>query len=428
MAQPAGLAAELTALWDEHDGDVLLSERARQLAAGSATDWGLPPNVDWDVPRISLGGGIPDPETLPRAALLAALERVLSTEDETPLRYGGALGAEPLRAQLAKRYGKLTGLELTAEHFMLTNGAAGAIASTCAALLDPGDVVVSEAPVFSGSLRTFRGHGAEIVAVGMDEEGLDVRQLEETLDNLERSGRRAKLVYTVSNFQNPTGVAMSTARRIEVLRAAARHGVLLLDDDAYGEIYFGSERPPMLAALAGGRGVVTAGSLSKTIATGLRVGWVQAEPWLIEELARMRFDMGNSPLLHLALAELLASGDYDRHVEAMRELYARKADALYSAITEFAAPYVECVRPVGGYFLWVRLRGGLSASAVQRAALEEGVMFPFGHAFFPDREDSTGEHIRLAYSSAPIEDLAEAAARIARACERVAAGSADGAL
>ena len=416
------VAAAAARLWRDRDLEALLSAGARGLNPGTATDWGLPASA-WDPARATIGlaGGIPDPSTLPRAQLLEALQRALTAEDTGPLTYGGALGFEGLREQLAERSARELGLPATAEHFMLANGSAGSIATVCAGLLDPGDVVMAEAPTFSGSVRTFRGHQAEIVTVPTDEDGLDTDALAATLARLDGEGRRAKLIYTISNFHNPTGSTLVIERRRQLVTLAAEHGAFILDDDAYGDIYFDEQRPPALAALAGGHGVIAIGTFSKTIATGLRVGWVQADPALIERLARVRFDMGNSPLLHRMLAEFIASGEYEQHVARMRPLYARKAAALQRGLVEHAEPYASFRGPRGGFFLWVRLGEGLTAEAMQRAAFDEGVVFPVGHAFFPERREPGGEHIRLAYSTASVEDLEECAARIARACE-VAAG------
>ena len=410
------VASEVARLWAERDLDAFVRPAARSAGVGTATDWGLSAAADAAVQPISLGGGIPEPATVPREELVEGLRRAL---DSGGLDYGGPLGYDPLRDVLAEHYGAAQGVDLTREHFMLSNGAAGAISLVCDAVLEPGDVVVTEAPTFSGTLRTFRGHGAEVLSVPTDGEGLHTGALAELLARLERDGLRAKLVYTISNFHNPTGVAMSRARRLELLRLAAEHGAFVLDDDAYGEIWF-DERPPALAGLAGGEGVVTVGSFSKILAPGVRAGWIQAPPGLIERVARMRFDMGSSPLLHRVLAHVFADGRLERHLERVRPLYAERLDALTSALIEFAEPYVSFVRPRGGFFLWVRLLGGLTADGVQRAGLEEGVSFPIGYGFFPDRRDPDGEHIRLAYSRATPADLREAAARLGRACERAA--------
>jgi 2-aminoadipate transaminase len=157
--------------------------------------------------------------------------------------------------------------------------------------------------------------------------------------------------------------------------------------------------------------VITAGTFSKMIATGLRVGWVHSNPEVIERCTRMRFEMGNSPLLHRMIFEYMKDGALDRHLELVRSVYAEKLDILANALHEHCEPYLSWKKPAGGFFLWVALREGLTADKLQAIALEEGVSFP-------DRKDTTGEHIRLAFSWTAKEDLREAARRLGRACER----------
>jgi 2-aminoadipate transaminase len=418
VERAAGLAEELAQIWAQTDLDELTSEAAQYLSAGTATDWGLSSRDGMSASVISLGGGIPDPQYLPRRELVDAMNRALAVPDDGPLRYGGGVGYEPLRVALAARYTRDRGVPVGPEHFTLTNGSAGAIDLVCSAFLSPGDVVIAEAPTFSGSLRTFRGHQAETVTVSMDHQGLHTDELEATIERLEAQGKRIKFIYTISNFHNPMGAAMSLPRRERLLRLAAEHRILVLDDDAYGDIYFGEAAPPSLSALSGGHGVITAGTFSKMIATGLRVGWVHSNPEVIERCTRMRFEMGNSPLLHRMIFEYMKDGALDRHLELVRSVYAEKLDILANALHEHCEPYLSWKKPAGGFFLWVALREGLTADKLQAIALEEGVSFPVGYAFFPDRKDTTGEHIRLAFSWTAKEDLREAARRLGRACER----------
>lgn len=419
--EPASpLVDELARLWAEYDLDTLTSDAAQYLSAGTATDWGLSAPVDAAIPPISLGSGIPDPDHLPREELVAAMQRALGAVDDGPLRYGGAVGFEPLRMALAERYTRDRGMEVSSAHFTLTNGSAGAIDLVCSAFLSPGDVVIAEAPTFSGSLRTFRGHQADVVTVSMDHLGMHTEDLEATVERLKGQGRRIKFIYTIANFHNPMGAAMSLARREHLLRIAAKHGILILDDDAYGDIYFGEAAPRALSALSGGHGVITAGTFSKMIATGLRVGWIHADPAIIDRCTRMRFEMGNSPLLHRMLCEYMRDGALDHHLERVRHLYAEKLDILARALREHCEPYLSFKKPAGGFFLWVTLHEGLRADVLQAAGLEEGVSFPLGYAFFPNRVDPTGEHIRLAFSWTSKDDLVEAARRLGRACERAA--------
>jgi DNA-binding transcriptional MocR family regulator len=178
----------------------------------------------------------------------------------------------------------------------------------------------------------------------------------------------------------------------------------------------------LLFAMSGGHGVVSVGTFSKILATGLRVGWIHARPEWIEFFGRMRFDMGQSVLIHRMLAEYIEGGRLDAHVERMRAVYADKAQLLSRSLEEFAGRYLDFTSPRGGFYLWVELLGRLTADALWRAGAEEGVWFPLGSSFFPDRIDPTGEHIRIAFPWTSTEELREGARRIGTACERLARG------
>ncbi len=414
---------ELSRAWAKHDLDDLSSDAVKNLTAGSATDWGMPANAHSSIKAISLGSGIPDPDTLPRVELLAAMKRVLQASEDSALRYGGGIGYEPLRAALADRYTRDRHVPVDASYFLLTNGSAGAIDLVCSAFLSPGDIVIAEAPTFSGSLRTFRGHRADIISVGMDEEGLDTNALSDLLERLTAEGKRAKLIYTISNFHNPAGSSMSVERRKELLVLAANHGALIIDDDAYGEFSYSDNPATTLSELAKVQGVITVSTFSKIMATGLRVGWIHAEPALIERVIRIRFEMGNSPLLHQMLYEFMKNGRLDEHIVQMRQLYSEKRDALISALHEYCEPYLSFRKPAGGFFLWATLHEGLNALEVHRAATANGVYCAYGDAFFADQTDP-GEHLRLAFSEVALRDIPEAARRLAAACEQVAKDSA----
>ncbi len=414
------LGDELGALWAGRDLRELASAALQYATAGSVTDWGVPSQIDSPVPPITLGAGLPDPATLPRQELVEALERALRTEDDGPLRYAGGWGYEPLRDELAARYTRDRGFEVDASWFVLTNGSAGAIHHVCTALLSPGDVVIVEAPTYSGTMRTLRGHQAEIVTVNMDLDGMRVDELEPLIALLEREGKRVKLIYTISTFHNPMGVTLTAERREELVRVAARHGIFIIDDDAYGDLWFTeADTVPALSAISQGYGVITVGSFSKTIATGLRAGWIHARPELLDLIIRMRFDMGNSPVLHQMLYEFVKDGNFDRHLSEVRDLYRRKVDALSAGLHAHCEPYLRFRPPGGGFFLWAELADGLDSREVQLAAIEEGVICVGGYPFFPDGVDPAN-HLRLACSWVPEDELDEAARRLAVACERVA--------
>lgn len=420
------LADEISKLWAARNLDDMTSAAAKYMTTGSATDWGMATAIESIAPPITLGSGVPDPTTLPRTLLAEAMARAVDTDalDDSPLRYGGPEGYEPLRALLAERYRRDRGFAVGPEHFLLTNGSAGAIDQICGAFMTPGDVIITEAPTFSGTLRTFRGHSAEIVSIGMDDHGMLVDDLEPLIESLVAQGKKVKLIYTISNFHNPMGVTLAAERREQLIRVAARHGAFVLDDDAYGELYFpGWDRPPALSALSECHGVITVGTFSKIIATGLRVGWIHAEPEVLDRVTRVRFEMGNSPLLQKMLFEFSKDGGLDRHIEAMRKIYLRKLDTLCNALREHCEPYVRFRRPHGGFFLWVELLGGLNGLEVQQAAIGEGLIAAAGYGFFPDRVDR-GDHIRLAFSWVTEDELVEAAKRLGTACAKMADRSA----
>ncbi|HAK50344.1 MAG TPA: hypothetical protein DCM54_00350 [Gammaproteobacteria bacterium] len=417
------ITGELEAIWSDYDLDELASDGAKFLSRGSSTDWGLPADIEPKVPPITLGGGIPDPDSLPRQQLLESMSRTINVPTDEPLRYGGGVGYEDLRHEMAKRFNKERGANVTAEHFLMTNGSAGAIDLVCSAYLSPGDTVITERPTFSGSVRTFRGHQANIVTIPIDDNGMCTDQLEDTIDKVAKDGSRVKIIYTIATFHNPAGISMSQDRREELLRIAAKHQILVVDDEAYAELYFPSTQLPTdLSTLSGCHGVISVGTFSKIIATGLRVGWIHGDPRVLDHVLRMRFDMGNSPLLHHMLTDFMSSGQLDEHIVSMRSLYQEKCSALANGLRDYCEPYLTFKEPLGGFFMWINLQHGLDPKSVQAAAVEEGLIAPSGHAFFPHQEEMNSRNIRLAYSWAQKGDLEEAAKRLGRACERVAAG------
>ena len=204
--------------------------------------------------------------------------------------------------------------DLDADWFQLTNGSSGAIDLVCRTLINPGDVIIAESPTYMGTLRNFRGMQADIRAVPVDKDGIDIEVLAQLIDTLEEAGKYIKLIYTISTFQNPTGATLSLARRKALLRLAAGHGILILDDDAYGELHFARSPPQSLLSLSGGHGVITVGTFSKTLATGLRIGWIVGQPSIVALFNNMRFAMGLNQLMVRVIARYMDEGVFDEHV------------------------------------------------------------------------------------------------------------------
>lgn len=393
-----------------------LSDSTRALGAGIASAGGWAPAASGSLPPIAMAGGIPDPDSLPREDLLEAMRVVLDRAAPEALRYGGTRGFDGLRVALAERSQEQDRVSQGPQNFLLTNGSSAAIDLICTTFINPGDVIVAESPSYSGSLHTLRGHRARLEPVAVDVDGMVPEDLEAVLERLRAAGTPAKLIYTVPDFHNPTGANLSLERRRRVIEIAARYRALIVEDDAYFEIYFTAEHLPSLYSLAGGEGVLRVGTFSKTIATGLRVGWLQGRADFVAACDQMRFDMGGSPLVHRMLAEYVRSGRWEQHMLAMRQLYAEKCRALSDAIADECEPYVRFQRPAGGFFLWLTCAEGIDAGRVVKAAAEEGLICVPGRSFFLGEGDT--RHLRLAFSTASVVDMPEAARRLRLAFSR----------
>ena len=401
-----------TSPWADTDIRTLLSGAALAVGAGTPTDQGVPwvhaPTVE---DPILLAGGIPDPDTLPADDILHSLEKAL--DDTAALTYGGVLGFDGLREVLAERYSRLDGLPLGPDNFILNNGSSGSIANVCDAFVEPSDVILVESPTFSGSLRTMRGHLADVVAVPLHDPG----GVESAIAAAEADGKRVKLFYTVADFHNPTGATMPLECREALVDLCASKRVLIVEDAAYADIHFGGAPPPSLYGMANGEGILRVGTFSKPIATGLRVGWVQAREDFVLALSRVKFDMGSSPLLLRALADYVGSGTMDAHLDKMRPLYKAKCEALCRSLAEHCGADLGFTPPQGGFFLWAKSLQ-VDAQDLSRCAAEEGLVFPAGSVFFLNGRDDDTSHVRLALSTASVEEMAQVGPRMRKALDR----------
>ena len=386
----------------------------------------LAPNTSLSPLPYDLNAGVPDRATLPAAGLLAAMQRALDADAAGALTYGGQQGYEPLRAWIAARESQEGGLEVTSAQVTLTSGSAHGIDNIAATFVGEGDIVVVGAPTYPGAIRTFRARGATIIESPQDDDGLIPSALARVLDTRRMTGQQAKLLYIQPNYDNPSGATLPVERREAIVALCRQHGVLIVEDDAYTGIDLDGPPPPSMFAIAGGRGVMRVGTFSKTVATGLRVAWITSQPEIVQKLVFMRFDNGASPLLHRMVLEYLRSGEYEPHVEGLRDLYRERRDASADALREFCEPYVTFKTPRGGFFHWLKLRPGLDARTVQVAAAEQGVAVTPGTGYFatPDSAELNGaDRIRLVFSALPPEELREAISRFGRALEQVASSA-----
>ncbi len=261
----------------------------------------------------------------------------------------------------------------------------------------------------------------------LDEDGLVVEAVEEFRE-IERRDERAKMLYTIPNYHNPTGSTLCVERRHRLLDLCERNDILIIEDDAYGEIGFEERLPQSLYSMSKGRGVIKIGTFSKILATGLRTGWCQATPPVVDALLATRFDMGISPFVIQTINRFAADGQLDDHIAMLRGLYHRKRDVMLNELRERVGDMAEWTDPKGGFFLWMKLRDDIDPNALAAAGREEAVAFVGGRGFFadmtagdaPTRGWSQGQsqHIRLAYSYTAEGEIPEGIRRLAKALER----------
>ena len=365
--------------------------------------------------RYNMGAGQPDPATLPREELADIVREVLLSEDGArALMYGDAQGYEGLREAIADKLRRWEGLDVTPDEVLVVNGSNHGLAVVSMAFINPGDVAIVEAPTFMGGLRPLRQLRAQIESVPLDGDGLNTDALEERLRSLRSAGTPAKLLYTIPNFHNPAGVDMTLARRRRVVELAEQYNVVILEDDAYGELRFSGEPLPALYKLAPKGRVLRSATFSKILAAGLRIGYVTAPKEVIARLNSLKLDGGVSPFTN-RVATRWMERSHDQHVHHLRGVYQAKRDSLIAGLERGFAGNDELrpewTVPKGGFFLWLQLPPQVDGAKVAEEAAKRGVGYVPGSAFFADGSGS--QFIRLAWSMLSTEDLDAAGVLVA---------------
>ncbi|BDZ42057.1 GntR family transcriptional regulator [Paraoerskovia sediminicola] len=358
---------------------------------------------------VSLAGGMPYLDGLPLDSIADTIQRLVATRGTTVLQYGSGQGDETLREHIVDVVA-MEGIDAHPDDVVVTTGSQQALDLVARIFVDPGDVVVAEAPSYVGALGVFRSYQAEVEHVPLDADGLVPEALEATLERLAREGRRVKLLYTVPNFHNPAGVTLSAERRPKILEIARRYGVLVVEDNPYGLLGFSGDPLPALRA-SDEEGVLYLGSFSKTFAPGYRVGWVIA-PHAVREklvLASESSILCPSNASQLAISAYMESADWRGQIKSFRELYRERRDAMTTALTEHM-PDSSWNTPDGGFYVWVKLPPGLDARAMLPRAVTSRVAYVPGTAFFAD---GTGaDHLRLSYCFPTPERIREGVRRL----------------
>ena len=349
---------------------------------------------------ISFAPGYPDPTTFAWRAYRDIADDLLRQQGSETLQYGPTRGYGPLIETLVPRL-QAHGIDCRADHLVVTTGSQQGVDLVTRLFVDPGDAVLVELPTFTGAIAAFRSVGAHLAGVRQDGDGISLDHLDEVLATQRAAGRRVPLLYVIPNFQNPTGGLMSLGRRRALLDWSVRTGVLIVEDDPYGDLWFADvtrpeETRPIKADDADGR-VIYLQSTSKTLAPTFRTGWVVAAPAVIERLdvAKQSADLCSSTFDQRIVHEAIVRGVLDAQLPILRAAYAGKRDAMAAALQRHAGDVAGWNTPRGGFFLWVTLPDGIDTRAMLRDAVEAQVIYVAGAPFFVD--GSGANALRLAF-------------------------------
>ncbi len=348
---------------------------------------------------ISLIYGLPDPATFPADDLRRAADEVLHTRSTLALQYGPEQGYGPLIDYIRRKLASDEGLEVERQQIILTGGSAQALDHLCTLFTRPGDIALVEAPTYHETLQLFRDHGLRPLQIPTDASGLKVDALARRLEALAHRGERARLLYTIPNYQNPSGITLSAERRPPILALAERFELLIVEDDVYRDLTYGDKPPASFYALDKGRRVLRIGSFSKILAPALRMGWMLGPPGLITRMIGSGLRCmggGANPLVANILATYCDQGNLEPHIEELRLVYRERRDAMLQALDQWMPDRVTWTYPGGGFFIWLGLPPPLHATEVASLARKAKLLLPVGDPFFA--ETPTGQYIRLAFS------------------------------
>jgi len=386
------------------DWDAGLARRTKSLGGGEITAI-LALAGSSDV--ITFSGGFPDPATFPTGVLADIATRLITQDPGVALQYSATEGIAGVRDYITGRLGALQGRSPVAGELMVTSGGIDCMELVAKSYLDAGDAVVVEAPTYLGAIMAFRGYEADVRGVPIDEDGLRTDVLADQL----AAGLRPKILYTIPDFQNPTGLTMSAPRRTELIELARRYGFLIIEDVAYRDLYFEQAPPDSLWSMAPDV-VLQAGTFSKIFCPGVRLGWAAGPAEIISRLvvAKQNSDQCSGALGQRMLEEYGRGGHMDRQIVASRALYARRAALMDQALTAHMPEGTTWTSPAGGFYNWVTAPDGVDTVALSAAARARKVAYVPGRPFYSG--DDGAAQIRLAYSRVADELVDEGIRRI----------------
>lgn len=355
---------------------------------------------------ISFAGGLPNPISFPQEELLESTERVVKTYGSNVFQYSITAGLPELRQYIADRYNRIFHLNLTIDNILITTGSQQALDLIGKVLLDKGDGVIVEKPTYLAAIQAFSMHQPVFYPVELTRDGMNPDQLQKALQN------PVKFIYTIPDFQNPTGLTYSAENRKSIYEILKDHGVVLIEDDPYGELRFDGERLPYIGAGKLPNSILL-GTFSKTVTPGMRTGFIISEnKELLKYLsiAKEASDLHTNVFSQYLIWDYLKNNDLDMHIAKIKALYKKQAQTMMDAMEQYFPPAVTYTKPHGGMFLWVTLPEGVSAMSLFPKALEKKVAFVPGDPFYIGTKNANT--MRLNYTNADCETIAEGIHRL----------------
>ena len=359
---------------------------------------------------ISLAAGNPSPESFPVEDLARISSEIFSDNSTAALQYSVTEGYPPLRedvkARLASRFGIGRDFDMT----IITSGGQQGIELLCKTMCDEGDTVIVEEPSFIGALNAFRSNGAKLVGIPMEDDGIDIGKLEDAMKN----NPRAKILYLIPTFQNPSGTCMSLEKRKKVYDLAKIYNIIILEDNPYGELRFAGEEIPTIKSFDKDGYVVYSGSYSKVLSAGMRIGFICGPEAIVQKMvvAKQVEDVHTNIFFQMLCHRYIAECDMDKHVADIRKLYKHKCDLMLSELDKKMPKCVRYTRPEGGLFLWCTLPDNISQPDFVKAAMAKKVAVVPGQTFNSD-PNSPSQSFRLNYSTPSDEQIVEGIDRLA---------------
>jgi 2-aminoadipate transaminase len=363
---------------------------------------------------ISFAGGLPAKELFPIEKIKEIMQEVMDKDGAAALQYGPTEGYRPLREIVATQRMSTSHMNLTADDVIITTGSQQGLEFSAKLFLNKGDIVICESPSYLGAINAFKAYEPRFVEVEMDEHGMIMSELEKAL----KDNPDAKMIYTIPDFQNPTGITMSDDRRKRIAELAAEYKIPVIEDNPYGELIFEGEVHPAIKSFDKEGWVVFLGTFSKTFTPGLRLGWICASPEILNKYVFIKqgADLQSSSLDQRIAAAFMQKYDLNEHIEKIREVYGKRRTLMLESMDKYFPEGVKHTNPYGGLFTWVELREDLDAALIMEECIKENVAYVPGASFFPN--SSHKNFFRVNYSCMSEEKIVEGIKRLGKVLSR----------